>query len=175
MQKAFVARPLVKPSGSMTAIKIIGAVFAAMVALLLGLIVLLLIGVETGPLPFLIGMVSATLPVPFYLMLVLWIDRYEEDVVFSEHPGSKLYLLLKDVLLQDRPEWRAQRYRKLFPAKLPPKHVVTSRRDSTRLRIRAMGSRISFVWKRLRFHITAGLRYKIEAARWKRFVAGSRA
>jgi len=34
MQKAFVARPLVKPSGSMTAIKIIGAVFAAMVALL---------------------------------------------------------------------------------------------------------------------------------------------
>jgi RsiW-degrading membrane proteinase PrsW (M82 family) len=79
MQKAFVARPLVKPSGSMTAIKIIGAVFAAMVALLLGLIVLLLIGVETGPLPFLIGMVSATLPVPFYLMLVLWIDRYEAE------------------------------------------------------------------------------------------------
>lgn len=79
MQKAFVARPPIKPSGSVTAIKIIGAVFAGMVALLLGLIVLLLIGVETGPLPFLIGMVSATLPVPFYLMLVLWIDRYEAE------------------------------------------------------------------------------------------------
>jgi protease PrsW len=78
IQKAFVARPI-QPSGAVTAIKIIGGVFAGMVALLLGLIVLLLIGVETGPLPFLIGMVSATLPVPFYLLLVLWIDRYEAE------------------------------------------------------------------------------------------------
>jgi len=105
----------------------------------------------------------------------LWIDRYEDEIVFCEHPGSKLYLLLKDVLLQDRPEWRAQRHRKLFPAKLPPKHVLTSQKDSTHLRLRVMRSRISFVWKRFCFHVTAGLRYKIEAARWKRFVAGSRA
>lgn len=76
---AFVPRAPIKPAGAMTALKIVAAVFAGMVALLLGLIVLLLIGVETGPLAFLIGMVSATLPVPFYLMLVLWIDRYEAE------------------------------------------------------------------------------------------------
>lgn len=105
----------------------------------------------------------------------LWIDRYEEEIVFVEHPGSKLYLILKDVLLQDRPEWRTQRKRKLFPARLPPKHVLTSRKDSTWLRARVVHARLCFIWKRFRFHVTAGLRYKIEAARWRKFLAGSRA
>jgi len=76
---AFVRPAVIKPSGTQTAIKIIGAVIAILVALLLGFIVLVLIGVETGPLPLLIGMISATLPVPIYLILVLWIDRYEAE------------------------------------------------------------------------------------------------
>ena len=68
-----------KTSGTLTAFKIAGAILAGLVALLLGLIVLLLIGVETGPVALLVGLISATLPVPFYLMLVLWIDRYEAE------------------------------------------------------------------------------------------------
>ena len=68
-----------KSSGTKTAIKIIAGIIATLVALLLGLIVLLLIGVETGPVALLIGIVSATLPVPIYLVLVLWIDRYEAE------------------------------------------------------------------------------------------------
>jgi RsiW-degrading membrane proteinase PrsW (M82 family) len=76
-------RPLPsKSSSAKTVIKVIGAVIAILFALLLGLIVLLLIGVETGPVALLIGMVSATLPVPIYLMLVLWIDRYESEPVW---------------------------------------------------------------------------------------------
>ena len=76
---AFV-RPLpARSSGAKTVIKIVAGVIAVLVALLLGLIVLFLIGVETGPVALLIGMVSATLPVPIYLMLVLWIDRYESE------------------------------------------------------------------------------------------------
>jgi RsiW-degrading membrane proteinase PrsW (M82 family) len=71
-------RPI-KPSGMIIAIKVIVGVSAALLALLLGLIVLLLIGVETGLVPLLIGLISATLPVPFYLLLVLWIDRYEAE------------------------------------------------------------------------------------------------
>jgi RsiW-degrading membrane proteinase PrsW (M82 family) len=75
-----IIRPIpAKASGAKTVIKIIVAVIAVLVALLLGLIVLFLIGVETGPVALLIGMVSATLPVPIYLMLVLWIDRYEAE------------------------------------------------------------------------------------------------
>src|SRR5258706_12851503 len=65
--------------GHQSVIKIILAVFAVMVAALLGLIVLLLIGAETGPLELVIGLICATLPVPIYVMLLLWIDRYESE------------------------------------------------------------------------------------------------
>jgi RsiW-degrading membrane proteinase PrsW (M82 family) len=65
--------------GSSSVIKIIGAIIAILIALLLGLLVLLLIGVETGIVGLLIGLVAATLPVPIYLLLVLWIDRYESE------------------------------------------------------------------------------------------------
>jgi RsiW-degrading membrane proteinase PrsW (M82 family) len=69
----------IRPPGGVSAIKIIFGILAILVALLLGLIVLFLIGVETGPIALLIGLVSATVPVPLYLALVLWIDRYEAE------------------------------------------------------------------------------------------------
>jgi len=69
----------IRPTGGVSAIKIIFGILAILVALLLGLIVLFLIGVETGPIALLIGLVSATVPVPLYLALVLWIDRYEAE------------------------------------------------------------------------------------------------
>lgn len=74
------APPMAMPrQGGRSVIKVILGIIAALVALLLGLLVLLLIGVETGPVALLIGLVSATLPVPIYLLLVLWIDRYEAE------------------------------------------------------------------------------------------------
>ena len=73
---ALISKP---PSSSKNAIRIILGVIATLIALLLGLIVLLLIGFETGLVPLLIGMVSAMLPVPLYLILVVWIDRYESE------------------------------------------------------------------------------------------------
>jgi protease PrsW len=76
---AFPPPMAIKPSGTHNAIKIIAGIVAILIALLLGLIVLLLIGFETGPIALLIGLVSATLPVPLYLVLVLWIDRYEAE------------------------------------------------------------------------------------------------
>src|ERR1700686_3443057 len=71
--------PGVKSSGHQNVFKIILVVFAVMVAALLGLIVLLLIGAETGPVQLLIGLICACLPVPLYVMLLLWIDRYESE------------------------------------------------------------------------------------------------
>src|SRR2546428_3929548 len=70
---------VVRSSGHQSAAKIILAVFALMVAALLGLIVLLLIGSETGPIELIIGMICAMLPVPVYIMILLWIDRYESE------------------------------------------------------------------------------------------------
>src|SRR5438128_5491845 len=69
----------IRPSGHRSAVKILLAVFACLIALLLGLLVLLLIGVETGPMALIVGFVVATIPVPFYILLLLWIDRYESE------------------------------------------------------------------------------------------------
>ena len=64
---------------SNSAIKIAFAIVGALIALLLGLLLLLVIGIETGPVAFLVGLVTATIPVPLYVILVLWIDRYESE------------------------------------------------------------------------------------------------
>lgn len=70
---------MARPSSSSGAIKIVLGVFAAMVGAVLGLIILLLIGIETGPLALIIGLICACLPVPLYVTLLLWIDRYEAE------------------------------------------------------------------------------------------------
>jgi RsiW-degrading membrane proteinase PrsW (M82 family) len=77
----FPQRPpaVIRSSGHQSAFKILLAVFAIMVAALLGLIVLLMIGAETGLVQLIIGLICATLPVPIYVMLLLWIDRYESE------------------------------------------------------------------------------------------------
>ena len=69
----------IRSSGHTTVIKIAIGLVALLIALLLGLIVILLIGIETGPIGLLIGLVSAMIPVPLYVLLVLWIDRYESE------------------------------------------------------------------------------------------------
>lgn len=48
-------------------------------ALLAGLFTLWMIGYETGLVPLLAGMVAAAIPVPVYVTLVLWLDRYEPE------------------------------------------------------------------------------------------------
>jgi len=55
------------------------ALLASSLAALSGLLTLWLIGYETGLVPFLAGLVIAVLPVPVYLTLVLWLDRYESE------------------------------------------------------------------------------------------------
>jgi protease PrsW len=71
--------PLARPTPRTSAVKIVLAVIAGMFALLLGLIILLLIGAETGLVELMIGMVCAMLPVPIYVTLLLWLDRYEAE------------------------------------------------------------------------------------------------
>jgi RsiW-degrading membrane proteinase PrsW (M82 family) len=72
-------RPAIRSSGHQSVFKILLAVFAIMIAAVLGLIVLALIGSETGGIALVIGLICATLPVPIYVMLLLWIDRYESE------------------------------------------------------------------------------------------------
>lgn len=69
----------IQPSPRISAIKLVLAMVAALVALFLGLLVLLVIGIETGPVALVLGFIAATIPVPLYIVLVLWIDRYEAE------------------------------------------------------------------------------------------------
>src|SRR6185369_13054824 len=61
------------------AIKIALGILAMLIASFLGLLVLIVIGIETGPVALLLGFIAATIPVPLYIILVLWIDRYEAE------------------------------------------------------------------------------------------------
>ena len=70
---------VIRTSPRISAIRLVLASVAILVALFLGLLVLLLIGIETGPVGLLLGFVIATIPVPLYIALVLWIDRYEAE------------------------------------------------------------------------------------------------
>lgn len=70
---------IIKTPPRISAIRVALACVAGLIALVLGLIVLLLIGIETGPVGLLLGLVAATIPVPLYIVLVLWIDRYEAE------------------------------------------------------------------------------------------------
>ena len=58
------------------------ATAAILAAVLMGLLTLLLLGASTGPVGLVFGMVLAVLPVPIYMLLALWIDRFEKEPVW---------------------------------------------------------------------------------------------
>ena len=70
---------VIRTSPQISAIRLVLAIIAVLIAMFLGLLVLLVIGIETGPIALMLGFVTATLPVPIYVALVLWIDRYEAE------------------------------------------------------------------------------------------------
>ncbi len=70
---------VIRTSPRISAIRLVLAIVAGLIALLLGLLLLLVIGIETGPVALMLGFVTATIPVPIYIVLVLWIDRYETE------------------------------------------------------------------------------------------------
>ena len=70
---------VIRTSPQISAIRVALAIVAGLIALVLGLLVLLVIGIETGPVALMLGFIAATIPVPLYVVLVLWIDRYEAE------------------------------------------------------------------------------------------------
>src|SRR5688500_8631995 len=69
----------IQRSPQISAIKIVLGILAILIASILGLLVLLVIGIETGPIGLILGLLAAMIPVPLYVVLVLWIDRYEGE------------------------------------------------------------------------------------------------
>jgi RsiW-degrading membrane proteinase PrsW (M82 family) len=56
-------------------------VLAIIGLVLAGLVTLLVVGIDAGPVPFVTGLVLATVPVPIYVFLALRIDRFEPEPV----------------------------------------------------------------------------------------------
>jgi protease PrsW len=61
---------------------IIAAVLFGIFAVLVVLAMLVFKGLDAGPMGLLVGIVVATLPVPIYLALALWVDRYEKEPIW---------------------------------------------------------------------------------------------
>src|SRR5436305_10224379 len=74
-----VAIPTALPARKRSLLRWALASLAVLAALLAGLFTLWMIGYETGLVPLLAGLVAATIPVPVYVTLVLWLDRYEPE------------------------------------------------------------------------------------------------
>lgn len=70
---------IIARSPQVSGIKVALGIVAILFALVLGLLVLIAIGIETGPVALMLGLITATIPVPLYIILVLWIDRYEAE------------------------------------------------------------------------------------------------
>lgn len=70
---------VIRPSSNRRVFAWLLAGFGLMLAMFAGLIVLLLIAAETGVAALIAAIVFATLPVPIYVILILWIDRYESE------------------------------------------------------------------------------------------------
>jgi hypothetical protein len=118
-------------------------------------------------LPEVLASIARELPAP----IRLWIEHYEDDVMFAEFPGTKLYLLLQQAVANGITTQLGNKREKLFPLHRPSKVVFPSGRRSPALRMKQMLSTVSYFLFRLRFHITQGLNYMAEASRWKRNVA----
>jgi hypothetical protein len=107
-----------------------------------------------------------SLPAP----IKLWAEHYGPRTVLADFPGTKLYLLLLQELERDddtRPS-HAQRRRRLLPLHRAPRIVYAGPDDNPWKWFRREVYQARFVLFRLRFHVVEGIRYLIEAARWKR-------
>jgi hypothetical protein len=101
----------------------------------------------------------------------LWVERYGDRVLFATFPGTKLYLLLREALSNNETKWFHERRKRLLPSSRPPKVTVGSNKRGSIARLQEVKTETSYLIFRLRFHVTQGLAYVIEASRWKRSIA----
>lgn len=98
----------------------------------------------------------------------LWVAMYGHRVVFSDFPGTKLYLLLQSVMeTSGAPAKRTVR-RTLVPLRLPPPIAHEVPGETVRTRMRRHWFQLRFIFWRLRFHSVEDVRYLWESWRWRR-------
>lgn len=98
----------------------------------------------------------------------LWVQMYGHRAVLDGYPGSKLYLLLQGELeIEGMPRKRPLR-KVLLPICLPLPVIRARPNESLVMTIRRHFMQCQLILVRLRFHFVEGLRYILEARRWRR-------
>jgi hypothetical protein len=98
----------------------------------------------------------------------LWIEMYGSRTVYDSFSGSKLYLLLQNEMQKMNLPVKRSLRQALLPYRLPPALSHAEPGETLFSRIRRHRRQVHYVFSRLRFHITEGLRYLIESVRWRR-------
>ena len=98
----------------------------------------------------------------------LWIHHYGPEMLFSDFPGNKLYLLLLREISTNRQDWRDVSRKRLVPFHTPASALYGS---SWVERATHVPGNTRYGLSRARFHVREGFRYLREQWRWKRRVA----
>jgi Uncharacterised nucleotidyltransferase len=102
----------------------------------------------------------------------LWLECYGRKVLLSDFPGTKLYLLLDSELSPNKKAGNKASLKRVFPLHRPPRITFASGKGIGQKTRKALAEAMYMLF-RLRFHITEGSRYMLEAQRWKRRVQAS--
>lgn len=100
----------------------------------------------------------------------LWLSWYSERVFLSGGSGSKAYLLLRDEIARGTGETTRTRSF-LIPVCLPVAIYKPAEPETASLRILRYSTNARYFFQRLRFHVFEGVRFGVEAARWRRAIA----
>jgi hypothetical protein len=104
------------------------------------------------------------------LRIRLWVERYGQQSVFANHPGSKLYLVLQHELERAGLTPKRPLSHVLLPCRLPPAIAHAPANETLSARLVRYRRQIGFTLFRLRFHLVEGLRYLWESNRWQQYV-----
>ncbi len=98
----------------------------------------------------------------------LWAELYGRRSVLADPPGTKLYLLLRDQLDARANAWKEDGRHILLPLRWPARIVNVGKDASPWKRLQGELYQFRFLLYRLRFRVVEGIRYNVEAAKWKR-------
>jgi hypothetical protein len=105
-------------------------------------------------------------------VICLWIQLYGRDLVISDKPGSKLYLLLRKELHQDSVEDQLARRRLIFPLHWPRLITRGQCNETIARRLHRYQVQSRFALRRFWFHLAKGLAFAVESLRWQKRVTG---
>lgn len=104
----------------------------------------------------------------------LWGDCCGRKAMLAGFPGTKLYLLLEDELARGDNSWRSKRRNSLLPLHRVPRITHPDPNESLWKRLRGELDQVRFILFRLRFHLVEGLRYVMEARRWRHLLTAQK-